>query len=80
MDRLLVVIFGIPIGLCFIIYRFQLKQFTGEIGFAEQYLGSGGTYNLYILIGILVFIGSLMYGTGSLQEIYLGTIGKLFVT
>jgi len=78
MDRVLVVLFGVPLGLCFIVYRFQLKQFTGDIAFAEQYFGSGGTYNLFILIGIAVFVGSLMYAFGTLQEIYGITLGKLF--
>jgi len=78
MDRVLVLLIGAPLGLCFIVYRFQLKEFTGEIGFAEQYLGSGGTYNLYILIGILVFIGSIMYALGTLQEVFIGTLGKFF--
>lgn len=78
MDRILVVIFGVPLGLGFIVYRYQLKQFTGDIAFAEQYLGSGGTYNLFILIGIAVFIGSLMYAFGTLQEIYAVSFGRLF--
>jgi len=79
MDRVFAILIGVPVGLCIIVYRFHLRQFTGDIAFAEQYLGSGGTYTLFILIGIVVFIGSLMYSLGTLQEIYSATLGKFFM-
>lgn len=78
MDRVLVLLIGAPLGLLIVVYRYHLKQFTGDIAFAEQYLGGGGTYNLFALIGIAVFVFSLMYAFGALQDVYLGTFGRLF--
>jgi len=75
MDRFLVFLFGIPLGLAFIIYREPLKRLTGEISFAEQYLGSGGTYNLFIIIGILSMFFSVSYAFGAFQEFMIGTFG-----
>lgn len=78
MDKILVLLIGVPISFLLIIYRYHLKQFTGDIAFAEQYLGSGGTYNLFILIGIIIFILSLMYALGTLQGFVSGTFGHFF--
>jgi hypothetical protein len=33
------------------IYRYKIVQFTGKLEWAEQKLGSGGTYTLLIIIG-----------------------------
>ncbi len=78
MDRILVVLIGIPLGFLIMIYRFQIKQYIGDIGFAEQYLGAGGTYTLLTLIGFLVAFVSLMYGLGTIQELFIGTLGQFF--
>ncbi len=78
MDRILVAIFGIPLGFIIIIYRYHLKQFTGNIAWAEQYLGQGGTYNFFVLIGLAVFILSLMYALGTIQSFFTGTLGSIF--
>lgn len=78
MDRILVFILGVPLGFLIMIYRYQLKQFTGEIAWAEQHLGSGGTYNLILFIGLAVTVLSIMYAFGSLQEITAGSIGMFF--
>lgn len=78
MDRILVGLFGIPLGVVIMIYRYHLKQFTGDIAFAEQYLGSGGTYNLFIILGMAISILSLMYAFGTLQDFITGTFGVFF--
>jgi len=78
MDRLFVGIIGVPLGFLIIIYRYQLKQFTGNVGFAEQYLGAGGTYNLFVLIGLLVSVLSMMYAFGTVQDFYNGYLGLFF--
>jgi len=80
MDRVLIFILGVPLGIAIMIYRYQLKQFTGDIAWAEQYLGSGGTYNLFILIGLVVSILSVMYAFGTLQDLFAGTFGTFFAT
>ncbi len=78
MDRIFAAIIGIPLGFVVMIYRYQLKQFTGNIAWAEQYLGAGGTYNLFILIGFFLSVLSLMYALGSIQGFFLGTLGPIF--
>jgi hypothetical protein len=35
-------------------YRLQMVQFFGKNQWAETYLGSGGSYNLWIFIGVLM--------------------------
>ena len=78
MDRILVGILGVPLGILIMVYRYHLKQFTGDIDFAERYLGSGGTYNLFIIIGLAVSILSVMYAFGTLQEFFGGYLGSFF--
>lgn len=80
MDRILIGLLGTPLGIIIIVYRYQLKQFTGDIGFAEQYLGSGGTYNLFVLLGLAVSILSVMYAFGTIQDFLVGTFGQFFVS
>lgn len=78
MDRILVFIFGVALGFVIMIYRRQLKMLTGDVAWAEQYLGSGGTYTLFLLIGLAVCVLSVMYAFGTLQDLTAGTIGTLF--
>jgi hypothetical protein len=78
MDRIVVGLFGIPLGFIIIIYRYHLKQFTGDIAFAETYLGAGGTYNLFVIIGLAISILSMMYAFGTLQEMITGPMGSFF--
>jgi len=67
-------------SLAFVILRFRrkIKEFTGDIAFAEKYLGSGGTNTLIVIIGVLVFILSLMYAVGTLQGITNALLGPFF--
>lgn len=78
MDKIFFGLIGFPASFLIIIYRAHIKRFTGNIGFAERYLGSGGTYNLILLIGVLVFIITLLYVTGTLQGFLKGVFGPLF--
>ena len=56
------------IGLLILVYRPKIKDFTGDIGFAEKWLGSGGTWTFFIILGVGIFVLSLMWATGSLQS------------
>jgi hypothetical protein len=78
MDRIFAVVIGIPAGFLMMIYRYRLKQFTGNIQWAEQHLGSGGTYNLFIIIGLFISIFSLMYALGTIQDFFSGALGPIF--
>lgn len=37
-------------------YRLQLVQTFGKAYFAEKYLGNGGSYTMWIIIGFLIVV------------------------
>jgi hypothetical protein len=65
-------------GFLLIVYREKAQRLTGDIGFAEQYLGGGGTYTFLLLLGVAMFIVGLMWATGTLQGWFAGTLGRYF--
>ena len=74
----LLVVLGFAVMVVMLKYRRHVKNFTGDIAWAEKYLGSGGTNTLVVIIAVLVFILSLMYALGTIQTILQSTIGKFF--
>lgn len=66
------------LGFLLIVYRERVKGFTGDVGFAEQYLGAGGTFTFYLLLGIAFFFGGLMWATGTVQAWFLENLGRFF--
>jgi hypothetical protein len=78
MDKIIFAIIGFPLSFLIIIYRAKIKSFTGSIGFAEKYFGSGGTYTLILLLGVAVFIITLLYSTGTLQSFMKTVFGPIF--
>ncbi len=68
---------GCILGFLIVVFRPQIKGFTGDIGFAERYLGPGGTWTFLLFLGILIFILSLMWMFGTLQGFLLDTFGGL---
>ena len=77
--RFLVGIIGFPLGIIIIVYRERVKRFTGDMGFAEKWFGSGGTYTAIMLFGFIVTIGSTMYAFGTLQALIMKIIGPVLV-
>lgn len=69
---------GMVIGFLILVLRPQIKDLTGDIGFAERYLGQGGTWTFLALLGIAIFILSLMWATGTLQDALLNAFGGFF--
>ncbi len=69
---------GMLLGILILVYRPYLKNFTGDIGFAERYLGSGGTWTFFIILGVSFFVLSLMWATGSLQSFLAGGVSRFF--
>ncbi len=62
---------GVPIGVVIIVYtRYIVEQITGPIGFAERYLGSAGTYLFVRIVGVAIFIVSLLVMFGFADWIY----------
>ncbi len=52
------------LGVVTLKYNYQLVNFTGNVDFAQRYLGGGGTYGFYKLLSITLVIGGLTYATG----------------
>jgi len=78
MDKFFFALLGFPASFLIIIYRQKIKEFTGTVGFAEKYLGVGGTYTLILIIGVGLFIVTLLYITGTLQSFLKAVFGPLF--
>jgi len=74
MNQILVGILGIPLGIIMLKYNKQVKDFVGDISWAEKHIGSGGTYFFLKMISLLISILSFLYMTGTLQ----GWLGSFF--
>lgn len=48
-------------GVVVITHSYQLTQIIGYNDMAERYLGSGGTYSMWKLIGVAMMIGAVWY-------------------
>jgi len=59
--RILVLVGGIIGGILLIRFSYQLTQMIGYNDLAEKYLGSGGTYTMWKLVGLLVIIVSIWW-------------------
>ena len=70
--RIFLGLIGVVLSILLIIYRGKVIHFMGPVAWAERHLGGGGTYTLFVLIGILGFIFSLMYMTDSFSLIFGG--------
>ncbi len=78
MDKWMIVIISWPIAYLMLKYRRAVKEFTGDIGFAERIFGMGGTNMFIIIFAMLVFILSLMYALGTIQTIFKTVLGPFF--
>ena len=70
--RIILGLIGCVLSIVLIVYRVPVKHFIGQIQWAEQHLGSGGTYTLLAFLGIFGFIFSLVYMTNSFDLIFAG--------
>ena len=62
-QKLLIVIFCSGIGILVMMYTEPLVRMIGKMYWAEKYLGMGGTYTAWKIIGVLLIIGSLAFVT-----------------
>ena len=67
---------GMGLAVLILVFRPRIKDFTGDVGFAERWFGPGGTWTLFIIIGIALFVFSLMWATGSLQSFFVDNFSK----
>jgi len=61
--RVLIFFSSLGIGLAILKYTHPLINLTGSISWAERYLSlgaSGGTYNFWKLVGVLVIVAGLI--------------------
>lgn len=65
------------IGAVILVFRPRIKDLTGDIAFAEAYLGAGGTWTFFVILGVAFFIGGLMWATGTLQGFLGDTFGSI---
>lgn len=59
--KLLIFIVGILGGIGCMKYNYPLTQLFGFNSLAERYLGNGGTYSMWKLLGVLLIIGTIWY-------------------
>lgn len=69
---------GIVLSLLLLIYRVPVKHFIGNIGWAEQYFGPGGTYTALLIVGVGGFFVSLIVMTGTLDWLMGSFTGQFF--
>lgn len=69
---------GIIISFLLVVYRSKIKFIIGEISWAEEHFGPGGTYTALLLFGFLLFLLSLMILTGTLDLILGGFTHTFF--
>lgn len=62
-------VLGIIVGFLMIYKNTSLVSFTGKNSWAEKFLGPGGTFTFYKIIGILVIAVAFLYLTGGLNKI-----------
>lgn len=75
--RIFIPILGFVIMIVMLKYRWQIKDFIGDVGFAEKIFGAGGTHTFIVILSVLIFIGSLMYYMGTIQTILINFFGPL---
>ena len=51
--KILILILGLGVGTALIKYNYQMTQLFGHNSLAEQYLGNGGTYTMWKLLGLI---------------------------
>lgn len=50
----------VALGLAMMVYREKIVRMIGKNDYAERYLGAGGTYSMWSIIGIItIFVGLL---------------------
>ncbi len=70
-------ILGMGLAYAIVKYRDQIVEITGRFSWAEKYLGRGGTYNMYVLLGIIIFAISFLFFIGE-EDLLFGGKGRYF--
>jgi len=59
--KILILVVGMAVGVSLIKYNFQMTQLFGHNSLAERYLGNGGTYTMWRLLGAIIIVGVVIY-------------------
>lgn len=59
--KVLILIGGVIIGTIFMKYSYPITQLFGHNDYAERYLGAGGTYTMWKLLGLIVIVAAIWY-------------------
>jgi len=54
-------IIWIGIGFAVVKYSYSIVNLFGHVPWAERYLGGGGSYTLYKIVGIILMVLGMMY-------------------
>lgn len=57
----MILIGGFVLGTVLVKYNYQLTQLVGHSYLAEKYLGEGGTYTMWKLLGVVLIIITVIY-------------------
>ena len=66
-SRILITIVMIVLGVCMLKWSEPLTNMFGRNDLAERYLGTGGTYNMWKIIGIIFVVVSFFVLTGDFR-------------
>ncbi|MFO0763973.1 MAG: hypothetical protein U0518_03920 [Candidatus Gracilibacteria bacterium] len=66
-ERIILSLLGFAAGVALMKYRKQVYDFTGPFGWAERYMGSGGTATAIVLFGFASIVLSILYLFGYFQ-------------
>ncbi|HUD20558.1 MAG TPA: hypothetical protein VMQ44_00615 [Candidatus Saccharimonadales bacterium] len=59
--KIIVAILGVGAGTYALTHNYQLTRLFGYNDYAERYLGTGGTYSMWKLIGVVLIIAAVVY-------------------
>lgn len=64
--RIILFIVALVLGYLMIKYRERIVRTVGKNDLAERYLGMGGTYNMWVILGAIVMVVGTMILLGKL--------------
>ncbi|TSC91883.1 MAG: hypothetical protein CEN91_579 [Candidatus Berkelbacteria bacterium Licking1014_85] len=65
MNKLLIFLASVGVGMAIIKYTFQLVNITGKSAWAESHIPGNGTYTMWKLIGLLIICFGFLYAIGT---------------
>lgn len=60
-EKFLMLVAAFVAGFAMMKYREKMVRMVGKNYYAEKYLGPGGSYTLWVLLGIALIAGTLYY-------------------